>query len=630
MPTQSTQDEQARQQSVYRPEDALRLLEACFAGIWSIDSELRTNFVNARMAEMLGYSPQEMLGRTLYDFLFPEDVSAEQNAIARRRSGVSEQFELRYRRKDGSEFWAQVATAPVLASDGIFLGAVAMHIDIAHRRNTEQTLQQRETELRQAELLAGVGSWKQLPGSNSIVCSEGFYRIAGREPDSLNSDKDHQHLYTPESWTRLNASARAALADGKPYETDLELVRPDGSTRWVVARGEASLDKYDRVVHLLGTIHDITERRTAEQASRKLAAIVESSDDAIISKNLRGIITSWNSAATRIFGYAPDEVIGQSILTLIPPELHAEEDFILKRLRAGERIEHYETERLTKDGRRLPMSLTISPIRDAGGQVIGASKIARDISERKRAEQALLTSEKLATAGRLAATVAHEINNPLEAALNLVYLARKTAADSAVQAYLSTAEEELNRVAQMARETLSFYRERSERTPVQAGELLRQVVAVFSSKAQNKRLQIILESVGDAEIMVDRTEIRRLFSNLISNSIDACETGGTVRVRASVTKGPSALACGLRVTVADNGSGIKPDDRLHLFEPFFTTKKDIGTGIGLWVCKQITEKYNGSIHVHSDARPGRSWTAVSVFLPVTVSSGNFGKLKSVA
>ena len=276
---------------------------------------------------------------------------------------------------------------------------------------------------------------------------------------------------------------------------------------------------------------------------------MESSDDAIISKNLRGIITSWNSAATRIFGYTPDEVIGQSILTLIPPELHAEEDVILRRLRAGERIEHYETERLTKDGRRLPMSLTISPIRDAGGQVIGASKIARDISDRKRAEQALLTSEKLATAGRLAATVAHEINNPLESLSTWCTLPGKPNRTPLFRRTWSPPRKS-STGRPTRKQTLGFYRERSERTPVQAGELLRQVVAVFSSKAQNKRLQIVLESVDDAEIMVDCTEIRRLFSNLISNSIDACETGGTVRVRASV-QGPRRrhVACASRLPI---------------------------------------------------------------------------------
>ena len=341
----------------------------------------------------------------------------------------------------------------------------------------------------------------------------------------------------------------------------------------MIARGQALRDQSGRIFKLRGTVQDITERKLAEHASQKLAAIVESSDDAIISKDLRGVISSWNAAATRLFGYTPEEAIGQSVRMLIPPELYADEDEILARLQAGQRIEHFVTRRLNRNRERVDVSLTISPIRDSTGRVIGASKIARDIGERMRVERVLLTSEKLASVGRLAATVAHEINNPLESVINLVYLARTATSDATVQGYLSTAEEELNRIAQLTKQTLAFYRGRSERTRVQAGEMLRQLIAVFSSKAQNKALRIDLEIVNDTEILVDLTEFRQLFANLISNSIDACERQGIVRVRVAARGRVASLVPGLRVTVADNGLGIKSADRPHIFEPFFTTKR---------------------------------------------------------
>ena len=602
-----------------REDDARRLLESSFDGIWAIDSELRTNFVNARMAEMLGYSPQEMLGRSLYDFLFPEDVPAEKDAIRRRRSGVSEEFELRYRRKDGSELWARIASSPILATDGTFQGAVAIHSDITRRQRLEQALRDREAELREAERLSGVGSWRWMVDTDIVVCSEGLFHIAGREAHSQEVGyKEYLQLYTPEGSARLNAAMQQAFSDGMPFELDLELLRPSGSIRWVVARAEASRDHNGRIVYLRGTVQDITERKYAEAATSHLAAIVESSDDAIISKDLNGIIKSWNRAATRMFGYTAEEVIGRSILVLIPPELHGEEETILRRLRAGERIEHFETERLSKDGQRLQVSVTISPVRDSKGRIIGASKISHDIRDRKRAEQALLTSEKLATVGRLAATMAHEINNPLESVINLVYLAKTANTNATVRAYLLTAEEELNRVAHLAKQTLGFYRERSEKTRVKIGDLLHRLIAVFSSRAQNKGLRIDVEVASEAEVVVDCTELRQLLSNLISNSIDACERGGVIRVHGSVVEGSSLSAPGLRITVADNGMGIRPDDRPHIFEAFFTTKQDVGTGLGLWVCKQIAEKYGGSIRVRSDTRSGQSWTVVSVFLPLTV------------
>jgi PAS domain S-box-containing protein len=171
------------------------------------------------------------------------------------------------------------------------------------------------------------------------------------------------------------------------------------------------------------TLQDASSRQPTNDTltpgdQRHLAAIVESSDDAIISKNLDGTIMSWNQAAEHILGYTANEIIGQSILRLIPPELQSDEVMILSKIRAGQRIEHFQTQRLHKDGSRIEVSLTISPVKDARGKIIGAAKILRDITQQKRLEAALQTSERLASAGRMAATIAHEINNPLAAVTN--------------------------------------------------------------------------------------------------------------------------------------------------------------------------------------------------------------------
>ncbi len=194
----------------------------------------------------------------------------------------------------------------------------------------------------------------------------------------------------------------------------------------------------------------------------QLAAIVDSSDDVIISKDLTGIITSWNAAATRVFGYSAEEIIGASVLKLIPEHLHSDEQTILQSIREGRRIEHFETVRLTKDGRSLDVSLTISPIKDNHGQIIGASKILRDISDRKRIEQSLLQAEKIAATGRMAATIAHEINNPLEAVTNLLYLLRPMVTDMEGVSFLNSAENEIARVSHIAKQTLGYYREHAQ------------------------------------------------------------------------------------------------------------------------------------------------------------------------
>jgi len=184
-------------------------------------------------------------------------------------------------------------------------------------------------------------------------------------------------------------------------------------------------DETGTIVGASKIARDISERRRLDESRYRLAAIVDSADDAIISKDLNGIITSWNNGARSLFGYEPEEIVGQSILKLIPDDLRHEEEEILRRLRAGDKIEHYETTRVSKNGDVREVSITISPILNSKGEVIGASKIARDVSNQKKVERMAIEAEKIATTGRMAAAIAHEINNPLASVLNLIFLARQ-------------------------------------------------------------------------------------------------------------------------------------------------------------------------------------------------------------
>ncbi len=267
--------------------------------------------------------------------------------------------------------------------------------NIANRKRAQEALSQKETELAEAQRLARVGNWLWDPKRNTFSWSEELYRIHGLDPAlPPPSFQQFSRLFTPESWHRLRAAMPEDLKTGVVRELDLELVRPDGAKCWVTTRGAVIADANGNAAYLHGTTQDITERKLADEARTRLAEIVESSDDAIISKNLDGIITSWNPGATKAFGFTAAEAIGQSITLIIPPELRYEEEAILQNTRAGERVEHYETVRLTKDGKRIDVSLTISPLTDATGAIVGSSKIARDITDRKRAQQELEKSEE--------------------------------------------------------------------------------------------------------------------------------------------------------------------------------------------------------------------------------------------
>lgn len=346
-----------------------------------------------------------------------------------------------------------------------------------------------------------------------------------------------------------------------------------------------------------------------------LAAIVESSDDAILSKNPHGIITTWNSAATRIFGYQPEEIIGKSVLVLIPPDLQNEEPEILRRLRSGERIEHYETVRLKKNGQRFEVSLTVSPIKDQNGIFIGASKIVRDISSRKEMERLVIQSEKIAATGRMAATIAHEINNPLEAVVNLIFLARTNPTiPEQVRDYLKTAEREIERVSLIARQTLGYFKETMAAVDVDLRELLEEVVLVYESKLHYRRIKLETLFSPTRHVTARRGELTQAFANLVSNAIDSMSNGGGTLTFRLMEDNAHEIP-GVSVHIEDQGTGIPEEDKEKIFEPFFTTKSDHGTGIGLWVTRQFIEGHGGSIRVESSTSPGAHGTCFILFIP---------------
>jgi PAS domain S-box-containing protein len=348
------------------------------------------------------------------------------------------------------------------------------------------------------------------------------------------------------------------------------------------------------------------------EARLQLAAIVDSSDDAIISKDLQGIITSWNGAAARLFGYAEDEIVGRSVLTLIPPELHSEEPEILRKVSSGERIEHYETRRVRKDGVLLDISLTISPIRDMSGRIVGISKIARDITDRKRTEEALIQSERLAAIGRMAAAIAHEVNNPLEAILNLVYLlSRNPSLDEEAQGYTNLLLNEVVRVSEITKQTLSFYRDTSSSSEIQITEVLESVLKLHRPVIERKSIRVFTDLQSSARMWARAADIRQVLTNLVINALDALPRGGELKVKASALQNGDFLC----VTIADNGTGIPGHLRDKVFEPFFSTKNSEGTGLGLWVSQSIVRKYGGTIRLRTSTNGRRTGTVFRVCLP---------------
>jgi PAS domain S-box-containing protein len=489
-----------------------------------------------------------------------------------------------------------------------------------------QRLRESEARLKLATEVArlGVFVWDTTEDRGSWE-NDRMYEIFGRtrEQGPINGAEFLSDVVHPDYREAFRHAVERTLHHGDPLHFEGLVSGSDGILRRIEVNGNLQPETDSSRGRILGTVSDITELRKTEEELRtsakrlgELAAIVESSDDVILSKDLDGIITSWNNAATRVFGYSADEMIGASILKLIPKHLYSDEKTIIENIRAGRRVEHFETVRLKKSGELIDVSLTVSPIKDEGGRVIGASKILRDISGRKRMEQSLLQSEKIAATGRMAATIAHEINNPLESVINLLFLLRAKITDDEGLGYLATAEDELGRVSHIAKQTLGYYREFASPSPASLSEIAEHALTIYEPRCLAAGIEVRKSLGVSTKVVLRRGEMMQVISNLIVNSIYAMRAGGTLSVSVSHATGAGG---DLVLTIEDDGVGIAPKDLPKVFDAFFTTRTTVGTGIGLFVAKQFIEGHGGRIAIESCNDQEKHGTTVRVFLPDVTS-----------
>ena len=473
------------------------------------------------------------------------------------------------------------------------------------------------------------------------------YTFVSRRAEKVLGYPIAHWLNTPDFWLELvPPQERAEVArrrqeiveKGRGGSMEHQVRAADGRTLWITLLFEIVRDVAGVPRQARGLMFDVTQRRQAELDALRLAAIVDGSEDAIIGKNLDGIVQTWNFGAEKMYGYSAQEAVGRHISFLTPPHLRGEIDDIMARLSRGERISHLETQRCRKDGEIVDVALTISPIRDATRRrIVGASTIAREISDLKRAERTLRATEKLAATGRLAATIAHEINNPMASVTNLLYLLQHhSTLDPTAAEYVKMAQEELQRVTHIVRQMLGFYRESERPVAVDLKDVLENVLLLYHRRLQNAGIDVRSAFDADASIQGFPGEIRQVFSNLVVNAIEALGDAPRQRAKVELAGDPRGAAGeaghmrievrrsrdwsrpsveGVRVVIADDGPGIPEEARRHIFEPFFTTKGERGTGLGLWVSEGIVRKHGGVMRVRSSTSENHHGTCFSVFFP---------------
>ena len=408
------------------------------------------------------------------------------------------------------------------------------------------------------------------------------------------------------------------------------LIARDGTEIPIDDSGAPIRDVAGTVYGTVLVFRDVTARRRAEETSRLLASIVESSDDAIISKDLHGVITSWNKGAERLFGYTAAEAIGQPMTLIAAPDRLDEMPPILARIARGEGVDHYETVRRTKGGQLVQVSLTISPIHDGIGRIVGASKIARDITERKRAEAALQAKSdelravsqqlwhaaKLASMGELAASIAHELNNPLATvSLRIESLLAQAPEDDPRRHAFTVIAQEVDRMGTLVANLLQFSRlGQLQISSMDVCEELDKTLALIEYHLRNHQITVVRQFAPGVPLLhADRQQLRQVFLNLLMNASDAMPQGGTLTLGVATGLLEPARPA-VVIAFMDTGVGIAPEDMPKVLEPFFTTKPEgQGTGLGLSICQRIVQEHHGTIELSSTVGQG---TTIRLTLPM--------------
>jgi PAS domain S-box-containing protein len=429
--------------------------------------------------------------------------------------------------------------------------------------------------------------------------------VTGRRADHLAED------------TRVNRYARIILVGLVALVAALLV----GETRRIFNKLTAAYNRQIREIRL----------RSDESYAREqwLNTTIRSIGDAVIACDTAGNVVFMNLIAEQLTGWQEDEARGVTLHKVFPifnEETRAVvENPVDKVRRLGTVVGlANHTFLVSKNGKEICIDDSGAPIRDSSGQMIGVVLVFRDITERRMSEGALMRAEKLAAAGRLAASVAHEVNNPLEGLTNLIYIAYRSNNVDEIRHLLSQAEGELGRIAHITRQSLGFYRETSTPAPFKPATIVREVTEFYASRAARLGVSFIVNANTEREVLGLSGELRQILSNLLANSLDACASGSTIRVEANSAIDPRNPARpGVRITIADTGFGIPSEHLENIFEPFFTTKKDTGTGLGLWVSRELVAKHGGSLRVRSRTTDPLCGTVFSLFLPAQ------GKLQAI-
>jgi len=545
--------------------------------------------------------------------------------------------EFQVRAADGRILWLESRGRAVMV-DGVPTRLRGLTIDITARKKNEEALVASEARYRVLADLNPQAIWMGAPDGSVSYANQNFLDYIGLAIEDLSA-AGWLNAFHPEDRKRVLETWNHSVSTGEDYDIEARMIRArDGHARWWWVRAQPVRDDAGKILHWLGIAIDIDDRKTfaetlqrrqdeTERQRAELENIYQTAPiglaifDPVEFRYLR-----INDRQCETLGLPREKILGRPLPELAPLKGIKE---ILEQVAKGNPVRNLllEGELPARPGEHRYWNVSYSPIYSPDGAVDAIAAVVLEVTTQKKAEAALIQSEKLAAVGRLASSISHEINNPLEAITNLLYLINLSDdLPESARHYVQIAQNELSRVCQIATQTLRFHRQAVRATSVSAADLVDAVLNLYQGRLANSSIRVEAAYSTTTTVLCFENDIRQVLNNLIANAIDAMRQGGgrlLVRAHDAMDYSPEHPEGrrGLRITVADTGHGMSPAVRERLFEPFYTTKDLNGTGLGLWISAGIVNRHHGRLTFRSSVHPIHHGTIFSLFLPHVGEAG---------